>query len=316
MKLSVLIGALGGRSLDAALDFLAQRGVQAVEVGCGGYPGKEFCDPEKLLSDRAALRDFRAAFQDRGLEIAALSCHGNPVHPDRDLAQRFHREFENAVYLAQELGVNTVVGFSGCPGGCPEDRTPNWAVLAWPDEYANALKYQWEDVLIPYWTKTAAFAKEHGVDKIALELHQGFSVYNPATLLRLRMAAGEVIGANLDPSHLFWQGMDPCVAAETLGSAIHFFHAKDTALNARNIARNGVLDPTPFYEPQDRAWIFRTVGYGHDAGTWKALMSALVLSGYDGAISIEHEDGLMTGEEGLEKAISFLREVMIFEKAR
>ncbi len=313
MKLSVLSNSLGHLPLRQALEFFSRRGVQEIEIGCGGYPGKDHCDPDLLLKDASALKEFKSAFADYGLKISALSCHGNPVHPDPDTAAEFHRQFEQAVFLAEQLEVRRVVGFSGCPGGSPVDRQPNWVVYPWPPEFTQTLDYQWNEVLIPYWSRTAEFAQSHGVDRIALEMHPGFCVYNPETLMKLRGAAGPVIGANLDPSHLFWQGMDLMQVIRYLGEAIHFFHAKDTALDALNTARNGVLDWKPFDDPSKRAWVFRTVGYGHDAKVWKDIIMSLRMAGYDGPISIEHEDGLMTSKEGLEKAIRFLQEVMLFE---
>ena len=313
MKLSVFAVALGDRPLPQALQFLKEKGVQAVEIGCGGYPGKAHCDPEILLHDEEKLREFRDTFRRYGIPIAALSAHGNPVHPVAEEARRYHRDFIHAVLLAERLEVDRVVTFSGCPGGSPQDRQPNWATCAWPPEYQEILKYQWEDVLLPYWEKTAAFARAHGVNKIAFEMHPGFCVYNPETMLRLRSAIGDTLGANLDPSHLFWQGIDPVAAIRALGEAIYFFHAKDTALDAYNTARIGVLDTKHFSDIRNRAWVFRTVGYGHDLKTWKDILSALRVAGYEGPVSIEHEDGLMSGEEGLTKAIRFLRDAMMFD---
>ena len=313
MKLSVLAVALADRPLADALQFLKERGVQQVEVGCGGYPGKAHCDPAVLLSDPKKLQAFKDAFARSGLTISALSAHGNAVHPVPEIAKAYHEDFVNAVLLAEKLGVDRVVTFSGCPGGSPADRQPNWVTCAWPPEYQEIKKYQWEDVLLPYWDKTAAFAREHGINKIAFEMHPGFCVYNPETMLRIRAAIGDTLGANFDPSHLFWQGIDPVRAIRQLGDAIYFFHAKDTALDEQNVAVNGVLDSKHFSDVKNRSWVFRTIGYGHDAKVWKDMMSALRIVGYDGPISIEHEDGLMSGEEGLSKAIKFLQDVLMFE---
>ena len=313
MKLSVLAVALADRPLADALQFLKERGVQQVEVGCGGYPGKAHCDPAVLLNDPKKLQVFKDTFARSGLTISALSAHGNAVHPVPEIAKAYHEDFVNAVLLAEKLGVDRVVTFSGCPGGSPADRQPNWVTCAWPPEYQEIKKYQWEDVLLPYWDKTAAFAREHGINKIAFEMHPGFCVYNPETMLRIRAAIGDTLGANFDPSHLFWQGIDPVRAIRQLGDAIYFFHAKDTALDEQNVAVNGVLDSKHFSDVKNRSWVFRTIGYGHDAKVWKDMMSALRIVGYDGPISIEHEDGLMSGEEGLSKAIKFLQDVLMFE---
>ena len=313
MKLSVLAVALADRPLPQALQFLKERGVQQVEVGCGGYPGKAHCDPAVLLHDEKKLQEFKDTFKRYDLSISALSSHGNAVHPKKEIAKLYHDDFVNAVLLAEKLGVDRVITFSGCPGGSPADQQPNWVTCAWPPEYQEIKKYQWEDVLLPYWEKTAAFAREHGVNKIAFEMHPGFCVYNPETMLRIRAAIGDTLGANFDPSHLFWQGIDPVRAIRALGDAIYFFHAKDTALDEANVAVNGVLDTKHFSDVKNRSWVFRTIGYGHDAKVWKDMMSALRIVGYDGPISIEHEDGLMSGEEGLSKAIKFLQDVLMYE---
>lgn len=313
MKLSVLAVALADRSFPEALQFLKERGVQQVEVGCGGYPGKAHCDPAVLLKDKSKLNEFKKALADSGLTISALSAHGNAVHPKKEIAAAYHQDFVNAVLLAEELEVDRVVTFSGCPGGSPADQQPNWVTCAWPPEYQEIKKYQWEDVLLPYWDKTAAFAREHGIHKIAFEMHPGFCVYNPETMLKIRAAVGDTLGANFDPSHLFWQGIDPVRAIRELGNAIYFFHAKDTAIDQYNVATNGVLDSKHFSDVQHRAWVFRTIGYGHDLKVWKDMISALRIVGYDGPISIEHEDGLMSGEEGLSKAIEFLKTVLMYE---
>ena len=247
--------------------------------------------------------------------ISALSAHGNAVHPDKAIAKKFDEDLTNAILLAEKLGVPVVNTFSGCPGGSPEDKTPNWVTCPWPDDFSEILEYQWNDVLIPYWKEKVAFAKAHNVHKIALELHPGFCVYNTRSLLKLREAVGPEIGANLDPSHLIWQGMDLIAVIRELGkaNAIFHFHAKDTKVDAINTAVNGVLDTQHYSEELTRSWIFRSVGYGHGEDYWKAIASELRLAGYDYAISIEHEDSLMSGKEGLLKAIGCLKNSLIFE---
>lgn len=315
MKLGTLTVVLGDESLDEACRFLSENGVQMVEIGCGGFPGKAHCDAAELLADEAKLEAFKATISKYGLEISALSSHGNMVHPDKEVAKRFDEDLTNAILLAEKLGVPVVNTFSGCPGGSPEDKTPNWVTCPWPDDFSEILEYQWNEVLIPYWKEKAAFAAAHGVHKIALELHPGFCVYNTKTLLKLREAVGSEIGANFDPSHLIWQGMDPCACIRELGKAgaLFHFHAKDTKVDSINTALNGVLDTEHYGNEINRSWIFRAVGYGHGEDYWKAIISELRLAGYDYAISIEHEDSLMSGREGLLKAIKCLKNVLIFE---
>ena len=313
MKLSVFAVLLQDQPFDKACEYLSSLGVQAVEIGCGGFPGKAHCDPKDFLAHPEKIDQMKATLEKYHLEIAALSTHGNAVHPDKAVAKAFHEDFENAVLLAEKLGVDTVVTFSGCPGGCAEDKTPNWVTCPWPDDFTNIVNYQWNEVLIPYWKKEAEFVKAHGVKKIAFEMHPGFCVYNPETLMKLRNAVGPIIGANFDPSHLFWQGIDPVAAIRYLGDAIYYFHAKDTKIDEINTAINGVLDTKHYGDEIHRSWIFRSVGYGHGAEVWRDMMSALRMVGYDGMISIEHEDSLMSVPEGLKKAIDMLKQTMMFE---
>ena len=272
-------------------------------------------DAAELLADEGNREKFMETLDKYHLEISALSSHGNMVHPDPAVAESFEKDFDNAILLAEKLHVPVVNTFSGCPGGSKEDRTPNWVTCPWPDDFSQILEYQWNEVLIPYWKKKVEFAKAHGVSKIAFELHPGFCVYNTRTMLRIRREVGPEIGANFDPSHLIWQGMDPCTAIRELGKegAIFHFHAKDTKVDPRNTAVNGVLDTTHYGEELERSWIFRTVGYGNGEEYWRNIISELRMAGYDYAVSIEHEDGLMSGREGLEKAISFLKNVLIYE---
>jgi len=314
MKLGVFTVLLGQKKLDEACGYLAQLGVQAVELGSGGYPGKAHCNPSELLAEPGKIEEFKASISKYGLEISSLSCHGNPVHPQKELAEGFDKDFRETVLLAEKLGVKRVVTFSGCPGDCPESRYPNWVTCAWPPDYPEILEYQWNSVLIPYWKKTAEFSLKHGVDKIALEMHPGFCVYNPETLLKLRAAVGPAIGANLDPSHLFWQGIDIPSAIRLLGEAIFFVHAKDSITDPMNCACNGVLDHKHYSDEIKRSWLFRTVGCGHSYQVWNDVFTNLRMAGYDDVVSIEHEDSLMSVNEGLKKAVAFLKETMMFEE--
>ena len=316
MKLGVFSPVLAQSTFKEMIEYLSSLGVQQVEMGAGGYPGKAHFDPEVLLADEAKIEEIKKILSDNNMSIAAISCHGNPVHPDKATAEMYHNDFNNAVLLAEKLGVDTIVGFSGCPGDSEGSKWPNWVTCSWPEDYLSVLDYQWNEVLIPYWKKEAEFCKAHGIKKIAFEMHPGFCVYNTSTVLKLREAVGDIIGANVDPSHLLWQGMDPVEVIKVLGkaNAIHHFHAKDTKIDKTNTAVNGVLDVGHYGNVLDRSWVFRTVGYGNGKEMWNAVISTLKATGYDGVISIEHEDSMMSPKEGLEKAISFLKEVIIYEQ--
>ena len=235
------------------------------------------------------------------------------MHPNKEIAAQFDNAIRDTILLAEKLGISRINTFSGCPGDCEDSKYPNWVTCPWPNDFLDILEWQWNEVLIPYWKDLVKFAREHGVDKIGLEMHPGFSVYNTETLLRLREAVGDEIGANFDPSHLVWQGMDPVAVIRALGPAIFHVHAKDTKIDKYNTAVNGVLDTKSYMDEINRSWIFRSVGYGGDAAYWKDVISNLRLVGYDYAISIEHEDSLMSQNEGLSKAVSLLKEVLITE---
>ena len=312
MKIGVFAVLFGEKPLGEALDYIKSAGCGAVEIGCGHYPGKAHCDPAALLSDDAALAVFRNEFESRGLEISALSCHGNVLHPDRAVAQADDQNFRETIELASRLGVQNIINFSGCPGDSEHSTKPNWVTCPWPPDFLEILEWQWNDVAAPYWSEIGALAKSKGV-RIAIELHPGFLAYHTDSFLRLRAIGGDAIGVNFDPSHLFWQGMDPLVCARELGDAIFHVHMKDTWLDKPNIARTGVLDTKPYTLEKERSWIFRTVGYGHGQEFWRALISELRLAGYDGALSIEHEDSILSINEGFTRAVDFLADSVLTE---
>lgn len=314
MRLGVFLALFGNKDLETTLDYVKRVGLDTVEVGTGNYPPDTHCKPADLLGNKEAQKRFLDQFESRGIMISSLSCHANAVHPDPKIGSEHARIQRETIQLAGELGIERVNTFSGCPGGGPEDKTPNWVTCPWPDDFLKILEYQWNEVLIPFWTKESAFARDHGV-KVGLEMHPGFSVHNPETLLRLRAAAGDNIGANFDPSHLWWQGMDPLAALREIGGeAIYHVHAKDVRVDPINTARNGVLDTKHYGQELDRSWIFRTVGYGHGELFWREFVSTLRMLGYDYVISIEHEDSLMSVNEGLTKAIDTLKGALLTEE--
>jgi sugar phosphate isomerase/epimerase len=286
--------------------------VQAIELGTGGWPGRDHLDLDGLLNDSHAADAYGQTIADAGLTISALSCHGNPLHPDRKIAESYDEVFKKTVCLAKRLEVRVVVTFSGCPGDSDDAKHPNWVTTPWPPEFLEVLDWQWEKKAIPYWTDRARFAADHGV-RVALEAHPGFIVYNVETLLRLRAAAGPNLGINFDPSHFFWQGVDAPAAIRALGDAIFHVHAKDVALNPQNVAVNGVIDTKTYRRMADRAWLFRSVGWGHGELEWKRIVSALRLTGYDYVMSIEHEDALASVDEGLQAAVDLLSRVILTE---
>ena len=299
-------------TLDAMLDKVSALGFEAMEIGTGGYPNNPHCPLDDLVADRAKAKAWQKKFEDRGIHVATLSCHGNPVHPDTKHAQKDIDTFQKTVQLAEMIDVKVIVGFSGCPGGTPQDTQPNWITYRWPPEYAQMQDWQWKEKLIPYWRGAAKFARDHGVKRLALEMHPNFSVYNPRTLMKLREAVGEEIGANNDLSHLFWQGCDPLEVIHFLGKQGAIFHAhmKDTVFFPENVNKYGVLNFASEKKDLDAASeTFRAVGYGHSASLWKSIIKAYMDIGYEGMLSIENEDPILPGEVGVERAAYVLKNV-------
>jgi sugar phosphate isomerase/epimerase len=299
-------------SLDEMLDKVNALGLEAMEIGTGGDPGAPHCPVDELLGDAAKAKAWKKKFEDRGIRVATLSCHGNPIHPNGKHAAEDRETFRKTVLLAERLEVKVIVGFSGCPGGSPTDTMPNWATYRYPSEVGPMLDWQWKEKVIPYWKEAAKLARGHGVHRLALEMHPNFVVYNPRTLLRLREAVGEEIGANCDLSHLFWQGCDAVEVIRLLGKQGALFHAhmKDTAIYPENVAKYGVMNFALNTSDLDQASaIFRVVGYGHGADTWKAIIKAYMDVGFDGILSIENEDPILPGEVGVERAAYVLKNV-------
>jgi sugar phosphate isomerase/epimerase len=312
IPLGVFDPAFPDLPLDQMLDKVQSFGLEAMEIGTGGYPDNKHCPVDELLADAGKLRVWKKKFADHNLTVGALSCHGNPVHPDSTIANRDAQTFRKTVLLAEKAEVPVIVGFSGCPGGTPADKTPSWITYHWPPEFAQALDWQWKEKVVPYWKEAAKFARDHGIRKLAFEMHPNFVVYNPRTLLKLREAVGEEIGANCDLSHLFWQGCDPVTVIHELArqGALYHAHMKDTVMFQDNVDKYGVLNFAFTKDDLPNASeTFRAVGYGHGANLWKDVVRAYMDVGYQGMLSIENEDPILPGEVGVERAAYVLKNV-------
>jgi len=310
MHVGVHTPPLYDRSFEAAVEYLSDLGVSAVEPGVGGHPGTTHVSPEEYLDEPDARAELRGVLDEHDVEISALATHNNPLHPDDDRASEADDDLRTAIELAGQLDVGTVTCFSGLPAGAPGDCTPNWITAPWPPEHAEALAYQW-DVAVEYWSELAGHAREHDVD-LAIEMHPNMLVHEPHGLEQLAGETDDCVGANFDPSHLYWQGIDVVEAIRFLGDRIKHVHAKDTGMYESNVRTKGVLDAKPYDDELERSWLFRTVGYGHGEAHWKDVVTALGMVGYDGALSIEHEDALASSREGLEKAVDVLQRA-VFE---
>lgn len=310
MKLGVMANIFCGKNWKEACEAAKKAGLTAIEPGCGGFVGKTHCDPQKLLSDKNELKEWVNIAERNGLEISSISCHGNMLHPDNKISNAHIADFENAITFASTIGVKVINSFAGCPGASEGEKYPNWITCPWPTYYGEAIKWQWEKKLIPFWSNMVKKLKKAKIS-VGFEMHEGDMVYNTETLLKLRDAVGEQVCCCFDPSNLFWQGINPIKAIQALKGIIVNVHAKDGKINREIVEFTGSSDWKNYSELDKRAWNFRTVGYGHGVEFWNEFLYTLRLSGYDGVISIEHEDPLISGEEGLNKAISFLKDKIL-----
>jgi len=308
MKIGMITDSVPETSFAAMLALAADLGMEMLEFGCGNWSSAPHLDLDRMLESAEARREFRARLADHAIGISALNCSGNPLHPG-DAGRKHDAVTRKTIRLAGLLDVDRVVMMSGCPGA-PGDQHANWITTEWPPEVRAILKWQWDEALIPYWRDLVGYTAGQGIRKLCLELHGHQNVYSVATLQRLRNAVGDTVGANLDPSHLMWMGADPLAAAHALGEAIYYVHAKDTRIEPRIAGVNGVIDTTPAAEHGARAWSYITLGHGHDEAWWRAFIGALHAAGYDGVLSIEHEDPAMSAEKGVELSVALLRRVL------
>jgi sugar phosphate isomerase/epimerase len=308
MKIGLFTDSLDDLGFEDALDWCATHGIEAVEIGTGNFSSSPHCDLDVLVDDKAARDAFLGAIRDRGLVLSALNCNGNLLDPDPERGASSKEVFNKTLEAANRLESDTIVTMSGCPGDLEGGSYPNWVTCTWQPEYLELVERQWEEVVGPFWSEAGEKARQLGV-RIAIEMHPGQLAYNTRSLQRLREIGGsDVIGANLDPSHLFYQGMDPNLVVRTLGpGAVFHVHAKDTRLNPHEMALNGTLDTRPMTQPGVRTWEYVTLGFGHDEIFWRNFLSTLRVMDYDGVLSIEHEDMLMSSREGIEKSVAFLQ---------
>ena len=314
MQIGMITDSLPDTDFDGMLGIAARLEMDRLEFGCGNWSSAPHLQLDAMLESATARREFRARLADHRIGISALNCSGNPVHPG-ETGRRHDAVTRKTIRLAGLLGVDRVVMMSGCPGA-PGDAHANWITTEWPPEVRDILRWQWDDVLIPYWRDLVAYAKGQGVDRLCLELHGHQNVYNVATLVRLRNAVGDTVGANLDPSHLMWMGADPLAAARALDGAVYYVHAKDTRIDPTIAGVNGVIDTTPGSAYQSRAWSYVTLGHGHNEAWWRGFVDTLADVGYDGVLSIEHEDPAMSAVEGVEKSVALLRRVLGAQRER
>jgi sugar phosphate isomerase/epimerase len=308
MRIGLNTDSLGHLSFDEMLETAAGLGVETLEFCCGGWSTAPHVNLDLLLENERERGNFLAKIRDHGLDIDALNCSGNQLAPG-ERGKSNDQVVRKTFALAKCLGIQQVVMMSGLPGG-PGDQNANWITIAWPPEAHEILRYQWEDVAIPYWRDLVKYAGENGIEKICVEQHGHQLVYNTETLLKLRDAVGEMVGVNFDPSHAFWMGGDPLRAIRHLRGAIYHVHAKDTRIDPENSEMNTLLETKPNERVAERSWNYVTLGYGHSEIWWRNFVIELQQNGYDDVLSIEHEDFNLPPLTGVRKSIEVLRNVL------
>lgn len=307
MRLALVTEGMIHRSLDDLMDWLDERvpEVRYLEVGTGGYSPLGHSPLELTTPQRG---DWHARLIARGYRVAAFNVSGNPLHPNEAIARRHDADLRRTIELAADLGVDRIVAMSGCPAAGPEpSATPHFAANAWLPDYAGVATWQWENRVRPYWEAINELVATTSAGLlICLELHPGAHVFNVESYLRLNSVA-PAIGVNLDPSHLFWQRMDPLAVIERLGPRIGCAHAKDVRYDSSELELNGLLDSRWPGDPMRIPWDFAAVGHGaHDAQWWQAFAAALTRATTASTLSIEHEDRLVAPEDGITASAQLL----------
>lgn len=328
MKLGVYTVILHDRPLPEALDVIAGLGLDAAEINAGGFLPPVHIPIDDVIASQAARDDFLAVFDEKGVALAGLNANGNPLHPNPRIGGKHAADLKRAIRAAGAPGQSRVVTMSGLPGGEPGATVPNWIVNAWNSGALDVLEYQWDQVAVPFWKEIDRLAADNGV-KVAIEMHPQNLVFNPPALKRLVQRAGTTnVGAEMDPSHLFWQGMDPVAAVEYLGDLVVHAAAKDVRINEEFARIYGVLDERfrrlgpeedrvnlgghEFVNewPADSAWDFVALGRGHDVEFWTRFVAALHAVDADMAVNIEHEDAAFGRIEGLQVAAEVLKQAV------
>lgn len=314
MKLGLFLGVYKDfKNLDESLRDAAERGYEAVEIAVDCVGGQ--IELSELLN-RGVADSLRNKIESYGLTISALSNHAEsqlvlgPHNSDTDYILKGTPQEKvdfaiNRVKLAAKaanaLEVPVVCGFCGC-----EDYS-RW--FPWPDPFA------WEKMAAPFvqrWNDILDDYSKYGV-KFAHECHPRQYAYNieTAELTVSLLENRPEWGFNLDPANLLLAGVDPVVFVQCLGDRVLHVHAKDGEIVAHNARRSGLLAHGD-WSRIDRGFRFRIPGWGDVS--WKRLFTELALVGYDYVVTVEHEDPIIGRLDGIQKAIEYLKPLVIHER--
>ena len=312
IKIGIYSDVFSDYTFEQMVDKVADLGIEALEIGTGNWSINAHLKLDALLSDKSARDKYINKIRDRGLVLEALNCSGNQLAPN-DLGKLHAETVEKTFRLAGEWGIKKIVMMSGLPGGAKGDKCPNWVTHYWPLDWYGMLKYQWEDVCIPYWIKTIEKAKSYGIEKIALENHGAQLVYNFETFMKLKEAVDDpILGMNFDPSHLTWMGGNPLDALQAICEAgvLYHCHVKDIRKEHGKFNINGGLELHALEDWRNRNWNCTTIGDGYGLEWWKEWFAILNRYDYDGAAVMELEDKTMDAMVSVKRSFEFVKQVI------
>lgn len=332
MKIGLYLAALMDHSLEGALDKLVEWGLTEAEVPAGGFNPYDHCNPGELVASAEKRSEFLQVFDEKGINLAILNANSNPLHPDPEVHVPHRKDLFDAIELSSQLGLSALNAMVGSVGSGPGATLPTWSLVPWESGLLEVRDYQMS-IAVPFWKEAAARAEHFGVD-LALEIHPHMVTYNPGSLERFIDAVGsDRLGVNLDPSHLFWQGIDPSRFAARFAGRVWHVAAKDTVLVPEAIAEYGILDdrytyidaaekPQPLggrylttQPPMDGPWHFVAAGRGHDTAWWADFLANVRAAGFNGAVCIENEDWDLPREESIPIAAQTLTDALALSPA-
>ena len=310
MKLGMNTFFISMLDFEEGLRFCQEQEVVAVEVAATGPGAKKYCDVDKLLADQGELDRWLDMYAAHGLEIYSFAGHGTPLVPERRIAKEYSRQFRQTCKFMERVGCTRLALVAGLPEGAEGDSLPVWIINTDLPFLRDALEWQWEQRLLPFWREHAKIAADHGVT-LCFEMQINDMVHNPVKLRRLRDELGPVVACNFDISHMWVQGIDPFAAIHELSDLIQAVHLKDTLIHEPNMRLRGYFDSTDLKQFRHRSWTFTIPGWGHDARTWREVISTLRFIGYTGILTLEMESEYIEMKEGLEKAAEFIRPMLL-----
>jgi len=312
MKIGLNAWPFNDKPLEDVLKFAKRVGFEAIELAVDtGRDNHLNIDRDKILKGGATA--FKRKVEEYGLEISALSAHldgqlvGGPHGEDTDTIFKGTPEekikygterMKKAALAAAALDVKVVNGFLGC------ENFSRW--FHWPGGVEL-----WErgyQLLVERWSEILDVFEAHGV-KFAAEPFPQQQAYNIETAEKMLEAFNyrKCLGLNLDPANLIWCSVDPIVYARTFGERIFSVHAKDAEIVVENLRRSGAVSAGDPKRP-DTGFRFRVVGWGQI--DWRRFITALIVIGYDGVLSVEHEDPWIGRTDGCKKAFNFLKQLI------